>query len=59
MRRGDELFARQRRYNPAGVLEGTGKHMRHVKLRPGHEVNRTALDALILLAYHDIRRRLA
>jgi hypothetical protein len=45
--------------DPAGVLEGTGKHMRHVKLRPGHDVNLTALDALILLAYHDIKRRLA
>jgi hypothetical protein len=43
--------------DPAGVLEGTGKHMRHVKLRPGHDVNLTALDALILLAYHDIKRR--
>ena len=45
--------------DPAGVLEGSGKHMRHVKLRPGHDVNLTALDALILLAYHDIKRRLA
>src|SRR5690349_22581361 len=45
--------------DPAGVLEGAGKHMRHVKLRPGKEVNLTALDALILLAYHDIKRRLA
>jgi hypothetical protein len=45
--------------DPAAVLEGAGKHMRHVKLRPGNEVNLTALDALILLAYHDIKRRLA
>jgi hypothetical protein len=45
--------------DPAGVLEGTGKWMRHVKLRPGDNVNLTALDALILLAYHDIKRRLA
>jgi len=44
--------------DPAGVLEGSGKHMRHVKLRPGSDVNLTALDALILLAYHDIKRRL-
>jgi hypothetical protein len=44
--------------DPAGVLEGTGKRMRHVKLRPGHDANLTALDALILLAYHDIRKRL-
>lgn len=45
--------------DPAGLLEGEGKRMRHVKLRPGHDVNLTALDALILLAYHDIKRRLA
>jgi hypothetical protein len=45
--------------DPAGVLEGAGKRMRHVKLRPGQDVNLTALDALILLAYHDIKRRLA
>jgi hypothetical protein len=44
--------------DPAGLLEGTGKRMRHVKLRPGDEVNRTALDALILIAYRDIRQRL-
>ena len=42
----------------AKLLEGTGKRMRHVKLRPGHEVNRTALDALILVAYRDLRQRL-
>jgi hypothetical protein len=45
--------------DPAGLLEGEGKRMRHVKLRPGHDANLTALDALILLAYHDIKRRLA
>ncbi len=45
--------------DPAGVLEGAGKRMRHVKLRPGNDVNLTALDALVLLAYHDIKRRLA
>ena len=44
--------------DPAGLLEGTGKRMRHVKLRPGDELNRTALDALILIAYRDIRQRL-
>ena len=44
--------------DPADLLEGAGKRMRHVKLRPGQEVNLTALDALILIAYYDIRRRL-
>lgn len=45
--------------DPAGVLEGAGKRMRHVKLRWGEPVQADALDALISAAYHDIRRRLA
>jgi hypothetical protein len=37
--------------DPAGLLEGTGKNMRHVKLRPGTEIDRQALAALIQAAY--------
>ena len=37
--------------DPAGLLEGTGKYMRHVKLRPGAEIDREALAALIQAAY--------
>jgi hypothetical protein len=44
--------------DPAGLLEGAGKRMRHVKLRPGKELNVEALSNLIVAAYHDIRRRL-
>jgi len=44
--------------DPAGLLEGTGKRGRHVKLRPGREVDRTALAQLIDTAYVDIRARL-
>lgn len=44
--------------DPAGLLEGTGKHMRHVKLRPGRELDDGALGSLIDAAYRDIRRRL-
>ena len=44
--------------DPAGLLEGSGKRMRHVKLRPGDEVDSTALGALIEAAHTDIRRRL-
>jgi len=44
--------------DPGGLLEGTGKRMRHVKLRPGNDVNLMALDALILIAHRDIRQRL-
>jgi len=41
--------------DPAGLLQGSGKRMRHVKLRWGEPVNETALHALILAAYHDMR----
>jgi len=45
--------------DPAGLLEGTGKRMRHVKLRPGVAVDSAALEALIHAAYDDIKVRLA
>jgi hypothetical protein len=45
--------------DPAGLLEGTGKRMRHVKLRPGQPVNAVALSELIAAAYRDIRSRLS
>ena len=44
--------------DPAGLLAGTGKRMRHVKLRPDDERDLTALRFLIEDAYADIRRRL-
>jgi len=44
--------------DPAGLLEGAGKRMRHVKLRWGREVNAQALSELIAAAYWDIRARL-
>jgi len=44
--------------DPAGLLEGDGKRMRHVKLRPGKELDDEALGELIAAAYDDIRRRL-
>jgi hypothetical protein len=43
--------------DPARLLEGTGKRMRHVKLRWGEDVNEPALRALIAAAYRDIRVR--
>ncbi|MEZ5595218.1 MAG: DUF1801 domain-containing protein [Pseudomonadales bacterium] len=45
--------------DPKRILEGTGKFMRHVKLRPGQPVDAAALDTLIRDAYNDMRRRLA
>jgi hypothetical protein len=44
--------------DPAGLLEGAGRRMRHVKLRPGEPLDDGALSALIAAAYNDIRRRL-
>jgi hypothetical protein len=43
--------------DPAGLLEGTGKRGRHVKLRPGVEINVSAVAALIDAAYVDIKWR--
>jgi len=45
--------------DPKSLLEGSGKHMRHVKLRPDREVDEAALSALIHAAYTDVKRRLA
>jgi hypothetical protein len=45
--------------DPAGLLEGSGKRMRHVKLPWGRQIDESALAALIAAAYRDIRSRLA
>jgi hypothetical protein len=44
--------------DPAGLLEGSGKRMRHVKVKPGAEINTAALCNLIGAAYVDIQARL-
>ena len=43
--------------DPAGLLEGTGRFMRHVKLRPGSLVDAAALGRLIEVAYGDMKAR--
>ncbi len=45
-------------HDPAGLLEGTGKRGRHVKRRPGCDVDAAALARLVDTAYQDIRARL-
>ncbi|KQY35756.1 hypothetical protein ASD21_01180 [Caulobacter sp. Root1455] len=45
--------------DPVGLLEGSGKRMRHVKVRWGRPVDAEALNALIAAAYRDVRARLA
>jgi hypothetical protein len=43
--------------DPARLLQGTGKFMRHVKLKPGTAENAAALRRLIEAAYSDIKAR--
>ena len=43
--------------DPAGLLEGTGKFMRHVKVRAGAVANEAALRKLIEVAYADVKAR--
>ena len=43
--------------DPARLLQGAGKYMRHVKLKPGTATNAAALRALIAAAYVDIKAR--
>jgi hypothetical protein len=43
--------------DPARLLQGDGKFMRHVKLRPGTAPNAAALSRLIDAAYSDIKAR--
>src|SRR6476620_4621460 len=44
--------------DPQRLLEGTGKFMRHVKLRPERDIDATALMKLIETAYADMQGRL-
>ena len=43
--------------DPARLLQGEGKFMRHVKLRPGTPTNAAPLRRLIEAAYSDIKAR--
>lgn len=43
--------------DPHGLLQGNGKFMRHVKLRPGEPVDAKALLQLIQTAYSDMKTR--
>jgi hypothetical protein len=44
-------------HDPARMLQGSGKFMRHVKLKPGMEIDAAALGRLIEWAYLDIKAR--
>jgi hypothetical protein len=43
--------------DPARLLEGAGKRMRHVKLRRGTAIDTAALRRLIETAYWDMKAR--
>lgn len=43
--------------DPARLLQGTGKSMRHVKLGPGMGADAASLGGLIEAAYSDIKAR--
>lgn len=43
--------------DPSGILEGTGKLGRHIKLRPDQVYEEQAVRQLIQLAYQDILQR--
>jgi hypothetical protein len=44
--------------DPARLLQGTGKNMRHVKLRSGEAVDAESLKILVAEAYSNIKARL-
>jgi hypothetical protein len=44
--------------DPTHLLQGNGKFMRHVKLKPGTPMNTEALTNLIQTAYADIKHRI-
>lgn len=44
--------------DPDGLLEGSGKFMRHVKLEPERDIDAGALRKLIEIAYADMKARL-
>ena len=44
--------------DPGRLLEGTGKFMRHVKLRPERDIDAVALRRLVETAYTDMKGRL-
>jgi len=49
------FFPGSRLEDPAGLLEGTGRFMRHTKIRPGMSIDAAALQALIVAAYHLVK----
>jgi hypothetical protein len=53
----DGFFRGSQLPDPSRMLEGSGKHMRHVKVKAEVQVNEAALQALVKAAYLDIKAR--
>src|SRR4029077_5119314 len=51
------FFNGSRLKGSAGLLQGTGKRMRHVKLRPGSAPHSSALSALIAESYEQMKEQ--
>lgn len=49
------FFLGARMDDPEHLLEGTGRFMRHVKLRPAQAIDGAALERLVERAYRDIK----
>lgn len=52
------FFSGAELHDPNGLLQGTGKYMRHVKVVPATLPNEPALRALVDAAYADVKARL-
>lgn len=44
--------------DPAGLLQGSGRRMRRIKLKRSEDIDEDALSILIANAYADVRKRL-
>lgn len=44
--------------DPTGLLEGSGKRMRHVKIRWGKSIDEDALSAVIVAAYGEMHAQI-
>ena len=44
--------------DPLGLLEGKGKKMRHIKIRPGESCEKEGISILLMHAYCDIKEKL-
>ncbi|MBS1805076.1 MAG: DUF1801 domain-containing protein [Acidobacteria bacterium] len=44
--------------DPARLLLGSGKRMRHIKLKPAHSIDEAAISDLIAAAWADIKARI-